>query len=617
MLESLRIWWKLFRLSFQTAPWLSPGVLAVYLCDLTAFTVNALAIRWLVNEAGQPGAQMTAAVLGVAASFALLLTFRELLFNMVGTLTDRVGRLGLNPELHRLINDLPGIEHLERSDYLDRVVIVRGGASALLRGTWGAVGTLFAVLKIVVSVSLLATVSWWMPLLLLVALLPILANRKGQEWVARAEAVSTEQFRLQQDLFDLQVSEAGRKELRLFGVLPAVRTMQDDAWQQVTRARFRSRLAAATLKLAGWTVFATSFSLAIGLLILQVQNGGGTLGDLVLATTVTLSLQQSAQIVIANAAEATSSLRVLRPYQWLLRYISEQRRAPSDEQAAMVPDRLETGLSLKSVGFTYPNAERPALNEVSIDLRPGTVTAIVGDHGSGKSTLIKLLAGLYQADEGEVLLEGEPLSAYRAADLRHRTVATFQDFARYEVTLATAVGIGDIDRLDSPGAVARAIDEGMAREVADSLPRGEQTQLGTELGGVSLSEGQWQRVALARAAMRETPVLCLLDEPTAALDARNEDAIFSHLTRRSQALAAASGAITVIVSHRFSTVMDADQILVLSQGRVAEAGNHAELMARQGYYARVFTLQAAGYAAEEPPPQTGGGPTRRTGRVRG
>ena len=199
MLESFKIWWKLFRLSFRTAPWLSSGVLAVYLFDLAAFTVNALAIRWLVNEAGRPGAQLTVAVLGVAVSFALVLTFRELLFNMVGTLTDRVGRLGLNPELHRLINDLPGIEHLERSDYLDRVVIVRGGAGALLRGTWGAVGTLFAVLKIVVSVSLLATVSWWMPLLLLFALLPILASRKGQGWVASAEAASTERFRLQQD----------------------------------------------------------------------------------------------------------------------------------------------------------------------------------------------------------------------------------------------------------------------------------------------------------------------------------------------------------------------------------------------------------------------------------
>lgn len=607
MLESFKIWWKLFRLSFRTAPWLSSGVLTAHLFDLAAFTVNVLAIRWLVNEAGRPGAQLTVAVLGVAVSFALVLTFRELLFNMVGTLTDRVGRLGLNPELHRLINDLPGIEHLERSDYLDRVVIVRGGAGALLRGTWGAAGTLFAVLKIVVSVSLLATVSWWMPLLLLFALLPILANRKGQGWVASAEAASAERFRLQQDLFDLQINEAGRKELRLFGALPAVRTMQDEAWRQVTRTRFRSRFAAAALKLAGWTAFAASFSLAIGLLILQVQNGRGTLGDLVLATTVALSLQQSAQTVIANATEATSSLRVLRPYQWLLRYISEQRREPFDEQTVVMPVRLEIGLSLKGVSFTYPNAEQPALDDVSIDLRPGTVTAIVGEHGSGKSTFIKVLAGLYQADEGEVLLEGRPLSAYPAADVRRRTVATFQDFARYEVTLATAVGIGDLDQLDSPGAVARAIDRGMAREVADKLPSGEQTQLGTELGGVNLSEGQWQRVALARAAMRETPVLCLLDEPTAALDAKNEDAIFSHLTGRSQALAAASGAITVIVSHRFSTVVDADQILVFSEGRVTEIGNHAELMARQGYYARMFKLQAAGYAVEELPPEMADG----------
>lgn len=599
MLESLKIWWKLFRMSFRTAPCLSSGVLVVYLFDLGAFTVNAFTIRWLVNDAGRPGAQLIFAVLGVAVSFALVLTFRELLFNMVGTLTDRVGRLCLNPELHRLINDLPGIEHLERSDYLDRVVIVRGGAGALLRGTWGAVGTLFALLKIVVSVSLLATVSGWMPLLLFSALLPIVANHKGQSWVASAEAASTEQFRLQQDLFDLQINEAGRKELRIFGALPTVRTIQDETWHEMIRIRFRSRFAAAVLKFAGWAAFAASFSLAIGLLILQVQDGYSTLGDLVLATTVALSLQQNAQVVIANATEATSSLRVLRPYQWLLRYISRQQREPSEEQTVAMPNYLETGLSLKRVNFTYPNAKRPALDDVSIDLRPGTVTAIVGDHGSGKSTLIKILAGLYQADEGEVLLEGRPLSAYPASEVRRRTVATFQDFARYEVTLAMAVGVGDINQMDSPGAIARAIDQGMAREVVDKLPCGEQTQLGTELGGVNLSEGQWQRVALARSAMRETPLLCLLDEPTAALDAKNEEMIFRHLTRRSQALAAASGAITVIVSHRFSTVVDADQILVFSKGRVIETGNHAALMARQGYYARTFKLQAAGYAAEE------------------
>lgn len=601
MVDSFRIWWKLFRLSFRMASWLSSTVVFVYLFDLAAFTVNALAIRWLVNEAGRPGAQVTVASLSVAVSFALILTFRELLFNMTGTLTDRVGRLGLNPELHRLINDLPGIEHLERSDYLDRVVIVRGGAGALLRGTWGAVTTVFAALKVVVSVSLLAIVSWWTPLLLLFALLPILANRKGQRWVARAEISSAELFRLQQNLFDLQINDAGRKELRLFGALPAVRTMQDDAWRRVTCARFTARFGAATLRFAGWAGFAVAFSMTIAMLTLQVQNGRGTVGDLVLATIVVLSLQQSAQTVIASATDAASSLRVLRPYQWLLRYINEQRRASSTEPTAVVPDCLESGLSLKGVSFSYPNAEHPALDDVSIDLRPGTVTAIVGDHGSGKSTFIKILAGFYRPDEGEVLLEGQPLSAYSAKDVRRRTVATFQDFARYEVTMATAVGVGDIDRLESPDAVARAIDQGMAREVADRLPFGEQTQLGTELGGVDLSEGQWQRVALARAAMREAPVLCLLDEPTAALDAKNEDAILSHVTRRSRSIAEATGAITVIVSHRFSAVVDADRILVFSEGRVTESGDHAELMARDGYYARMFKLQAASYAAEEPP----------------
>lgn len=497
----------------------------------------------------------------VAITFAGILTFRELLFNLSGTLTDRVGRLGLNLRLHRLINDIPGIEHLERSEYLDKVVIVRGGAGALLRGTWGAVATAFAVLKIVVSLFLLAAVSWWMPSILLFALLPILANRKGQTWVAVAEETSMEDYRLQQSLFDLQIKEAGRKELRLFGSLASVRARQDKLWADVVRIRFAARIRAGLMKFFGWIVFAAAFAGAIELLVLQVQNGQGTVGDLVLAATVALSLQQGAQTVIANAAEAASSLRVLKPYLWLSQYARDHgdhgATTVASQRSAQLPERLSTGVVFDKVGFTYPGADHPALEDVTLNFAAGTFTAVVGDHGSGKSTLIKLLAGLYTAQEGVIMLEGRALMDYPLDVLRSRSVATFQDFARYEVKLGTAVGIGDLPQLDSSEAVARAIEQGMARDVVNALP--------------------------ARRAH------------CCALDARNEDAIFNHLVERSNRLSREAGTITVIVSHRFSTVVHADQIVVLARGRVVEVGNHEQLMALNGYYQRMFSLQAAGY----------------------
>jgi ATP-binding cassette subfamily B protein len=234
---------------------------------------------------------------------------------------------------------------------------------------------------------------------------------------------------------------------------------------------------------------------------------------------------------------------------------------------------------------------------VSVRIPAGAVVAIVGEYGSGKTTLVKLLAKFYRPDTGRITLDGVDLADLDTADWRSRVSAAFQDFGRLETTFAEGIGLGDLPHLTDRERITRAVRDADASALVERLPQGLDTQLGRELGGVDLSEGQWQRVALARAVMRDEPLLFALDEPTASLDAPSEHAIFERQMARARRLAERTGAITVIVSHRFSTVTGADLILVLDNGRLIESGTHAELSALDGgRYADLYGIQAAAYS---------------------
>lgn len=248
------------------------------------------------------------------------------------------------------------------------------------------------------------------------------------------------------------------------------------------------------------------------------------------------------------------------------------------------------GVRFESVGFTYPGAAAPALQGVSLHLPPGRKLALVGHNGSGKTTLIKLMTGLYTPTEGRVLLDGLDLRAWDPAALRARVGVIFQDFVRYQFSVGDNVGVGDLAHIDDEGRRARAAEKGMAAPFIEALPRGYQTQLGRWFeGGRELSGGQWQKIALARAFMREGADVLVLDEPTSAMDAAAEAEIFDRVRQL------ADDKLAVLISHRFSTVRMADEIVVLDGGRVVEHGDHEGLMTQGGRYAHLFALQARGY----------------------
>jgi ATP-binding cassette subfamily B protein len=257
-----------------------------------------------------------------------------------------------------------------------------------------------------------------------------------------------------------------------------------------------------------------------------------------------------------------------------------------------VPATLTEGIRLEHVCFAYPGTDRLVLDDLCLELPAGAVVAVVGENGAGKTTLVKLLCKLYEPTGGRILVDGRPLGRMDADAWRSRLAGAFQDFFRFELRARHSVGVGDLPRLDDEPAVAAAVGRAGAGDVVDDLAAGLDTQLGPIWPqGVEVSFGQWQKLALARGFMRTGPLLLVLDEPTAALDAETEHALFE----RYAAAARDGGGITLLVSHRFSTVRMADLIVVLDGARLVEVGSHADLVARGGTYAELYGIQAAAY----------------------
>jgi ATP-binding cassette, subfamily B, bacterial len=260
------------------------------------------------------------------------------------------------------------------------------------------------------------------------------------------------------------------------------------------------------------------------------------------------------------------------------------------------PARLESGIALRGLSFTYPGTERAVVTDLNLFLPAGATVAVVGENGSGKTTLVKLLLGMYQPTSGEILVDDVPLASIEPSSWLGRCTAAFQDFSRLNLPAVSSVGVADLPSHSAEPPALAALDRAGAADLVPQLPAGLSTYVGGPYtGGHNLSGGQWQKLALGRAMRSPEPVLVVLDEPTASLDAHAEHELFTRYATAAAELSAKSGTITLLVSHRFSTVRMADLIVYLDAGHAVEAGTHAELMAADGHYAELFTLQAAAY----------------------
>ena len=444
------------------------------------------------------------------------------------------------------------------------------------------------------SVLLLAEID---PLLLLLPLaaLPSLAISPTIERMrVRAQERTVASLRTAGHLFELATGAAGGKEVRHFGLQDVLQQRHRRAWDDADRQQDAAVWKGGLMAAGGWLVFAVAYVGAIGLVALQATRGQATPGDVLLAVQLAAGVNRFVQGIVFMAGWLVGQILTAGRVVWLADYARSVR--PATAHPRPVPDRLRHGITFENVTFRYPDADTDVLRGLSVHLPAGATVAVIGENGAGKSTLIKLLAGLYEPIGGRILVDGVDLREFDLAEWRERWAAGFQDFVRFELLAGETVGVGDLPHLADEAAIGSALDRAAAASVVTALPAGTGTPLGRTFDeGIELSGGQWQKLALGRAMMREAPMMLVLDEPTASLDALTEHELFVRYAARAQLAAERTGAVTVLVSHRFSTVQMADLLLVLDSGRLLEAGSHAELMATQGLYAELYELQAKAY----------------------
>jgi ABC-type multidrug transport system fused ATPase/permease subunit len=592
--QYLGLWSEMLRFAWRRVPTALAMMLVVCALSVAATTGLALSLRAVI-DASAHGSMRTAIVAAFVAALCcgVTVTFQHTIWDLLQMLTDDAG-LEIRRQITTWITGIEGLDHLERTDIRDRLDNAHTNSWRISMSLWQLVLAVRSALQLGVMLLVLGTVSPWLLLLLPFAALPLWFDHRGKQAVVRTELATTETFRLQRHLFHIGTRADTGKDIRVAGAGEAIARRQAAAWDDVAYLRYRAQVRAAAWKLGGWVVLASGFVGALALVCYQASHGRSTPGDVVMAVTVASGLRQIVQQVIGRTASTLSTRSAMDSYQWLQQYAATE--AARTAGSAPAPARLSTGITFENVTFRYPGTHRRALDDISIHIPAGTVVAIVGEYGSGKTTLVKLLAKFYQPDEGRITVDGADLAQLDTTQWRARMSAAFQDFARLETSFAEGVGLGDLPHLTDRERIARAVSDADATTLVERLPDGIDTLLGREIGGVDLSEGQWQRVALARSVMRQDPLVFVLDEPTASLDAPSEHAIFRRQMSRARQLVDRTGAITVIVSHRFSTVTGADLILVLERGRLVEAGTHAELsVLDRGRYADLYGIQATAY----------------------
>jgi ATP-binding cassette subfamily B protein len=589
---ALRSMWRLCKLGYQHEPGL---LVAAFLLTLLAALPDALIAVWL-KLLGQGAVEhsrglLVGAAVGLAASATATWYLRTISTRVERRFRDRV-TIALEGHVARLQASIGTIAHQERPQLLDRLAVLRDQVFVLDHMYGSVFSTGGWILRLAVTVGLLASIHPALVLLVAFAL-PTVATAGWRPAVEKvAEEAAAPDNRLARHLFTLGTTAAPGKEVRLTGIGRRLVGQRREAWERWYQPVSAARWGSAVWHTLGWAVFGAGY---VGAVVFVASGLDAPAGSvlLVLAAGSRLSAYIGAtvgEIGFLRGIWMDGSRRLA----WLEDYAAEVA-AVADQP---VPERLRDGITLEHVSFAYPGTERLVLDDVSLRLPAGTVIAVVGENGAGKSTLIKLLCKLYEPVSGRILVDGVDLARLPAPAWRGRLAGAFQDFFRFEFAARQSVGLGDLDRLGDEAAVLAAVDRAGADDVLAKLAAGLDTQLGpTWPGGVEVSFGQWQKLALARGLMRDHPLLLVLDEPTAALDAETEQALFQRYAAavRAQGPAGADGRISILVSHRFSTVRMADLIVVLDGAKVVETGSHDELMARGGSYAELYQIQAAAY----------------------
>jgi len=614
----------LFFDGFRAAPGWMALVTTLLVLGSVAATCYPLGYKLLVDGTLSGDAVMTAA--GVAV-VAVLLGLSWVLTGIGSieamSLSDRIATYR-TARMIELISGVPGLEHLERSDYLAQIEQLNAGRRQLAGAPRQLLQNTATVARIIVLLVLLGSVSPWLLLLPLASVPPLLADRVAKRITRRSQDATAADRRLASLLFDLSASASAAGELRCYGLAPHLRELHAGLAARLDRRAAREARLVLVVQTLGWLLYAVGLMAAIAFVVVRATDGAISLGTVLM----TVSLIRRSRSQLASAASGSgamiSTLATADRLLWLEDHHAESVATAGENPA---PARLGSGIAVRDLSFVYPGTERTVLSHLSLFLPAGATVAVVGENGSGKTTLVKLLLGLYRPTAGAIVMDGADLASIDPASWRERCTAAFQDFSRFALPAVESVGVADLPELESEPLAVAALSRAGATDLPGQLPSGLSTYVGTAYtGGHNLSGGQWQKLALGRAMRTQAPLLVVLDEPTASLDAHAEHALFERYaaaaTTHAPAAPAApaaptdaggrdgaagrdgaggpdgpngSGTITLLVSHRFATVRMADLIIYLEDGRAVESGSHDDLMASAGRYAELFTLQAAGY----------------------
>ena len=585
--------WRVLKRGFAA----EPALLAIaFALSLVAALPDALIALWLKFLAdgllSGNSTLVTVAAAGLAISATLTWVLR--------VFSDRIQRrfrelisIALESHVAELQASVSTVEHHERPDYLDRLAVLREQVFVLDHMYLAIFSTCGWILRLAVTTVLLVSIHPMLAFLIAFAL-PTIATSSWRPAVERAaEQAGAQAQRLARHLFEIATTAPAGKEVRITRIGQRLIGERRSSWDRWYRGVSKARWVSAGWYTIGWGVFGAGFVAAVVFVTSVIDSTPGEV-LLVLAAGSRLSAYISAtvgEIGFLRGIWMDGSQRMA----WLEDYAA----AKSDSADRPVPSAIDNGIAFESVSFAYPGTESLVLKDIDLELPAGAVVALVGENGAGKTTLVKLLCKMYEPVSGRILVDGEHLARLPTAEWRSRLAGAFQDFFRFEFHAQHTVGIGDLSRVEERPAVQTAVARAGADDVVDALTRGLETQLGpTWPDGVEVSFGQWQKLSLARGFMRDEPLLLVLDEPTAALDAETEHALFERFAgavRGGNAGRPPNGRITLLVSHRFSTVRMADIIVVMDGAEVVEVGSHDRLLSLKGKYAELYEIQSSAY----------------------
>jgi ATP-binding cassette, subfamily B, bacterial len=492
-----------------------------------------------------------------------------------------------------LSGTVPTLNHLENPAYQDQMQALRDNMNSLGMAYNTFVNVVNNLATPLTTLTIAATIDPRLLILAAAALPATWATRYPMRWQKQAEDAAAAAGRRSAHLTDVTLSPTPASELRVLGARGYVHGLlvgQVREWRlPYTRAQYKTSAMEGAIAVGYLAVAAA----VLALLVDDALHGQLSPGRLATAVLVVGDLRDAIDSGSWAISMSARALRSVSRYRWLEAYA---RQALADHGGQRPPpEALTDGIRLHGVCFRYPGASDDTLRDVDLHLPAGSTVAVVGENGAGKSTLVGLLTGMRDLHAGRITIDGVDLRDLDLALWRSCCSGALQDHAALELTARDAIGVGDLSQPSSDAAIGAALARASATDVLHALPQGLDTQLGSSWpGGVGLSGGQWQRVAIARGMMRPSPLLLVLDEPTSALDPATEHALFDRYAtaaRRTER----RGGITLLVTHRFSTVSAANLVIVLADGRVVEHGTHTELMQRGGHYAHLYELQAAGY----------------------